>query len=106
MELSKSAGAEVGLLKVSLRSQSSSLLCYFGAFCSLWHRLEGIPDAVWEEGRFQRPLRIAAALPGERLGREIVKYVACFDSALKDYFALLDQPEAAASAVMEQPDAL
>ena len=102
VELNKTAGAEVGLLKVSLRSQSSSLLYYFGAFCSLWHRLEGIPDSCWEEGRFQRPLRVRAALPGELLGREIVQYVACFDSALKDYFALLDQPEAAASAVVRR----
>ena len=102
VELHKTPGPEVGLLKVSLRSQSQSLLYYFSSFCSLWHRIEGVPGAGWEEGRYQRPLRLTVSVPGDRLGREIVDYVACFDGALKDYFALLDQPEAAASAVVRR----
>lgn len=102
VELNKGAGPEVGQLKVSLRSQSQNLLYYFSAFCGLWHRLEGILDAGWETGRYLRPLRLQAAIPGDRLGKEIVEYVACFDSALKDYFSLLDQPEAAASAVVRR----
>lgn len=102
VELHKAPGSEVGVLKVSLRSQSRSLLDCFAAFCSLWHRLEQISDAGWESGRYLRPLRLRGPIPGDRLGREIVEYVSCFDSALKDYFAMLDQPEAAASAVVRR----
>ncbi len=106
IELYPQAGAAMGELRVSLRSQSPPLLEALGCFFRLWAALEqeavapylpgGRVRCVIEDGRFTRVLLLPAeGSPSHRqLGRAIAGYVQMLDSLLKLYFYHLEDGEA------------
>lgn len=113
VELYRTPGETIGELRVSLRSQNSTLLLYLTQFFRLWMKLESayLPHTEYraEDGRLTRTLRPTAvvqqadtdALSSETLGDLLSAYVALFDRALKCFFYHLNTP-ATAAAEMER----
>ena len=102
VELYRNAKPLLGELRVSLRSQNSTLLLYLLQFFKLWVRVEesllGRTESTVEDGRFIRKLilRGAGAEPdNEAVGEAIAAYIDLFDRALKAFFANLDDPQRA-----------
>ena len=111
VELYRTPGEEIGELRVSLRSQNSTLLLYLTQFFRLWMQIESayLPRISYhaEDGRLTRSLRPTAVaqnakedvLSSETLGELLYAYIALFDRALKCFFYHLDQPTAAAAEI-------
>lgn len=111
VELYRAPGEEIGELRVSLRSQNSTLLLYLTQFFRLWMKIESayLPRMTCraEDGRLTRSLRPTAvvqqadtgALSSETLGDLLTAYIALFDRALKCFFYHLEAPAAAASEI-------
>lgn len=102
VELYRNAKPLLGELRVSLRSQNSTLLLYLLQFFKLWVRVEesflGRTESTVEDGRFIRKLvlRSEGAEPGnETVGEAIAAYIDLFDRALKAFFANLGDPQRA-----------
>lgn len=101
VELYRNMKPLLGELRVSLRSQNSTLLLYLLQFFKLWERVEsaqlGVVQSAVEDGRFLRKLvlRGGAEAENEAVGEAIAAYIDLFDTALKAYFANLDDPQAA-----------
>ena len=106
LELSREALPEVGTLRVSLRTQNSSLIEAMIRFYRFWDELEESevgPQASLIEGeKYSRALRLQApegaaeiAIGSEELGVLIADYIRTFDSALKLYFYHLGEPQEA-----------
>ncbi|MBO5649526.1 MAG: hypothetical protein J6S76_06390 [Clostridia bacterium] len=112
IELYRTYGDAVGELRVSLRSQNSSLLLYLSQFFRLWMGLEAayLPqlDCHMEDGRLTRRLRptrvhgigpVIRELSSESLGDLLYGYIDAFDRALKSFFYMLDTPAAATAEI-------
>ena len=111
VELYRTPVDAIGELRVSLRSQNSSLLLYLTQFFRLWMQIESayLPHTTYhaENGRLTRSLRpthiaqntAADALSSETLGDLLYAYIALFDAALKCFFYHLDTPHAAAAEI-------
>lgn len=109
VELYRTPGDTIGELRVSLRSQNSTLLLYLTQFFRLWMKIESayLPETMYhaEDGRLTRTLRPTAVvnsvdantLSSETLGELLSAYVALFDNALKCFFYHLETPSAAAA---------
>lgn len=102
VELYRNAKPLLGELRVSLRSQNSTLLLYLLQFFKLWVRVEesflGRTESMVEDGRFIRKLvlRSEGAEPdNETVGEAIAAYIDLFDRALKAFFANLSDPQRA-----------
>ena len=102
VELYRNAKPLLGELRVSLRSQNSTLLLYLLQFFKLWVRVEesflGRTESTVEDGRFIRKLvlRSEGAEPdNETVGEAIAAYIDLFDRALKEFFANLSDPQRA-----------
>lgn len=102
VELCRNAKPLLGELRVSLRSQNSTLLLYLLQFFKLWVRVEesflGRTESTVEDGRFIRKLvlRSEGAEPdNETVGEAIAAYIDLFDRALKAFFANLSDPQRA-----------
>lgn len=111
VELYRTPGESIGELRVSLRSQNSTLLLYLTQFFRLWMKIESayLPKTLYhaEDGRMTRTLRPTAVvkqadadtLSSETLGDLISAYIALFDRALKCFFYHLDAPSSAAGEI-------
>lgn len=112
VELYRTPGEEIGELRVSLRSQNSTLLLYLTQFFRLWTKIESayLPRmrCQAQDGRLIRVLRPTAAaaqesdtgtLSSESLGDLLYAYISLFDDALKCYFYHLDAPGPAAAEI-------
>lgn len=111
VELYRTPGEEIGELRVSLRSQNSTLLLYLTQFFRLWMKIESayLPQTQYhaEDGRLTRSLRPTAVvqnasaetLTSETLGDLLSAYIALFDRALKCFFYHLDTPTVAVSEI-------
>lgn len=102
VELYRNAKPLLGELRVSLRSQNSTLLLYLLQFFKLWVRVEesflGRTESTVEDGRFIRKLvlRSEGAEPdNETVGEAIAAYIDLFDRALKAFFANLSDSQRA-----------
>ena len=102
VELYRNAKPLLGELRVSLRSQNSTLLLYLLQFFKLWVRVEesflGRTESTVEDGRFIRKLvlRSEGAEPdNETVGEAIAAYIDLFNRALKAFFANLSDPQRA-----------
>lgn len=102
VELYRNAKPLLGELRVSLRSQNSTLLLYLLQFFKLWVHVEesflGRTESTVEDGRFIRKLvlRSEGAEPdNETVGEAIAAYIDLFDRALKAFFANLSDPQRA-----------
>lgn len=107
VELYSGRHPAIGELRVSLRSQNSTLMLYMLQFFKLWTRIErvrlGDAEAVMEDGRYTRKLVVRSETPpdSDALGGVIADYINLFDDCLKRFFACLDNPNAAVAAVDE-----
>ena len=112
VELYRTPGEDIGELRVSLRSQNSTLLLYLTQFFRLWMKIESafLPDSAYkpEDGRLTRRLRPTAVsakaaetdkLSSETLVDLIYAYIDLFDRALKCFFYYLNSPAAAAAEI-------
>jgi len=109
VELSRNGLPEIGELRVSLRTQSSTLLGYMMQFYGLWIRAELScrPNCEYltDGGRMLvRKLRLNSrvdphTLDSAALARMISDYIAAFDSAMKVYFYYVANPDRAAAEV-------
>lgn len=102
VELYRNAKPLLGELRVSLRSQNSTLLLYLLQFFKLWVRIEesylGRTESTVEDGRFIRKLVLrgdAAELDNETVGEAIAAYIDLFDRSIKAFFASLSEPQRA-----------
>lgn len=99
VELYADALPFIGVLRVSLRSQNSTLTLAMLQFFKLWSRVEnaliGKTEYALEDTRYTRKLRLPEGreLPHEALGEAIAAYIELFDRALKRYFEYLHNPE-------------
>lgn len=105
VELYRGDGAEIGELRVSLRTQNAGLVLYMTQFYRLWAQIEtayhGDVACMAADGKYTRKL-VLKNLNGVQsfdLGRVIAAYVDAFDRALKAYFYHLEAPRSAATAV-------
>ena len=105
VELYKNARPLLGELRVSVRSQNSTLVLAMLQFFKLWTRIEtayiGRVECAMEDGRYLRKLRLSEeATPGnEQIGEGIAAYIRLLDSALKQYFEHLNDPAVAMTGV-------
>ena len=108
VEIFTDNGRRAGELRVSFRTQSSSLINDLTGFFTLWTALEQryissrlSQDIVYEldGGRFTRTLNMPPGeISDEALGRAVADYMTMFDGAMKEYFARLPDTRAAAAA--------
>ena len=105
VELYQTGGPAVGELRVSLRSQNSSLILYISQFFKLWRRIEeayvGRRESVIEDGRYLRRLYLPEGSPqtNEELGDILAGYIQLLDAAMKEFFQNLQNPQEAARRV-------
>lgn len=99
VELNRGGGAGLGELRVSVRSQNSTLRLYMLQFFKLWTRLEqsliGAVDCAMMEDKYVRRLNFSGAPESGNVtvGEGIASYIRLFDAALKVYFADLNNPQ-------------
>lgn len=87
-------GDAFGELRISLRTQNSSLLLYLTQFYKLWIKLESAynPNCeyVLDGGKLTRKLKLDASLAEktneEDVGRLIADFIMYFDRAMKAFF--------------------
>ncbi len=105
VELYRGEGAEIGELRVSMRTQNAGLILYMMQFYRLWAKIEGAyrPEIPWAaaDGKYSRKLALQnlSGVQAFDLGRVIAAYVDAFDRALKAYFYHLESPASATLAV-------
>lgn len=109
VELFRTPEGELGELRVSMRTQNSSLTAYMMRFFALWEEIEEahLGPVNWRaaDGKFSRRLALRenrsadATVSPETLGELIAAYIRAFDGGLKAYFRRLDDPSAAAQEV-------
>lgn len=92
-----------GELRVSLRSQNSTLLLYLGQFFRLWSRIEqayiGGADSAVSDGKYVRRLTLPQGLSERQQGEVLAGYIGAMEQGLRAFFHSLDNPQAAAAAV-------
>ncbi len=107
VELYRDDAAAVGELRVALRTQNSNLLLCIMQFFKLWIRIESSYDPtcqfMLEDGRLRRKLVLPVdkQLGSQELGDLLSEYISAFDTALKQFFYLLETPQKAVAAVEE-----
>ncbi len=105
VELYRNDETMLGELRVSVRSQNSTLHLTMLQFFKLWTRMEqsyvGHTEYAIEDGRYTRKLRMPkGGGPDEAaLGEAIADYIGLFDRAMKTYFENLTSPSYAVVAV-------
>ena len=105
VELYKNARPLLGELRVSVRSQNSTLVLAMLQFFKLWTRIEtayiGRVECAMEDGRYLRKLRLSEeSNPGnEQIGEGIAGYINLLDSAMKLYFQNSNDPALAMASV-------
>ncbi|MEA4920178.1 MAG: CopG family transcriptional regulator [Clostridiaceae bacterium] len=82
----------LGELRVTLRTQSASLICYIDAFFELWNKteekmLENAPECSIGGGRYSRKLTCRHQAGGEEIGQAIINYVETMDKSMKLFFS-------------------
>lgn len=105
VELYRNEKPVLGELRVSIRSQNNALMLYMMEFFKLWGKLEtsllGEATSAFEDGKYVRQLvlRGGETADNTQIGEAIASYIDVVDTALKTFFANLDQPAAATRAV-------
>ena len=92
VELARDISDNIGTLKVSMRTQNSTLLLYLMEFYKLFAKIESsyISDTEYylDGDKFARRLMLKSshALSTSQLGNVIAEYIKMFDSCLKAFF--------------------
>lgn len=99
VEIYSENGRRAGELRVSFRTQNAQLIADLMGFFRCWAALEQkyIADKLTNDivytitdGRFERTLNMPRGrITDEELGTAVAEYMAMFDGAMKEYFALL-----------------
>lgn len=103
VELYRAGEVGLGELRVSVRSQNSTLRLYMLQFFKLWTRLEqmliGTVDCAMNDEKYVRRLHAttSAVAANAEIGEGIAAYIRLFDAALKVFFDRLDRPQEALS---------
>lgn len=98
VELYKDDMPRIGELRVSVRSQNSTLLLTMLQFFKLWTKIErgyiGETECAIEDGRYLRRFRLWSGEQhtNEQIGESIGSYIRLLDRALKVYFDNLTSP--------------
>ena len=105
VELYKNALPLLGELRVSMRTQNSTLLLYLMQFYRAWAAIENSyshTDCRIEDGKFCRKLTLRqstvneiSAISSNTVGQLITDYITTLDNAMKAYFYNIDTPEIA-----------
>ncbi|MEF9968844.1 MAG: hypothetical protein RR395_05910 [Ruthenibacterium sp.] len=102
LELYPRVGAQIGELRVNLRTQNPNLLLCLTQFYRVWAKLENAHlhgtkrIATIENGRYTRRLQTPqGAADTAAYGQAIAEYVALFDVCLKVFFDNVDNPSEA-----------
>ncbi|MBQ8496583.1 MAG: hypothetical protein IJ489_03900 [Clostridia bacterium] len=105
VELYRGEKAEIGELRVSMRTQNVGLILYMTEFYRIWTKIEaahrGDIACTAVDGKYSRKL-VLLNRSGAReidLGHAIAVYVNTFDQALKTHFYYLENPARAAAEV-------
>ena len=102
VELARDVSSDIGTLKVSMRTQNSTLILYMMEFYKLFARLESayIPDTEYylDNDKFARRLRLRSdkSITSSQLGNVIAEYIKMLDSCLKVFFYNIDDIQMAA----------
>lgn len=104
VELNRNGGAELGELRVSLRSQSAPLLMHLLQFFRLWHQVEqeaGMqPEALVEDGRYRRRLVLKGKPDGViTAGDAIAAYIDLLNTAMQVFFTAPEDQSGAYRAI-------
>ena len=105
VELYQNSDPILGELRVSFRSQNSTLTLTMLQFFKLWTRIEqsyvGETEYAIDSNKYIRKLRLPVGeeLTNERIGEAIASYIDAFDRAIKLYFENLTSPQYAVSGV-------
>ena len=105
VELYRQPGSAIGELRVSMRTQNSTLRLYLMQFFKLWASIERSyragGDCAVEDGRFLKKLQMPQDAPVEpsQWADAITAYVHAFDGAMKAFFYQIDSPSVAAAQV-------
>ena len=98
VELYRTPQVAVGELKVSMRTQNTTLTLLVMQFFKLWARIERSyhpdSDAQITDRRFVKQF-VTDTFDSESIADGISAYMDAFDQALKTYFCYLDRPEMA-----------
>lgn len=99
VELYENARPFIGELRVSVRSQNSTLVLTMLQFFKLWTKIEqsyvGRTECMLEDGRYVRKFRLVSEDAGpdnQAIGEAIAAYIDVFDKGLKFYFNHLTTP--------------
>lgn len=89
-----SNGEDLGAVKVSLRSQSPTLISlmedFYKFFCELESKYLGEREYYYEDFKFQRVLKRVGGVSAEKTGEAIADFIGTFDYLLNAYFSGLD----------------
>ena len=108
VELYRQPGSAIGELRVSMRTQNSTLRLYVLQFFKLWMTLERSyrvgADCAVEDGKFYKKLQVPPRTDGaqpdpSQWADAISAYVGAFDTAMKAFFYEIDRPQEAAAKV-------
>ena len=108
VELYRQTGPAVGELRVSLRTQNSTLGLYVIQFFKLWSKIEHFyrmgTEITLEDGKLIKKLNLPvsdkeAEMDPEILAGAISAYINAFDAAIKAFFYQINEPEAATAEV-------
>lgn len=98
VELQRSEEGAAGCLKVSLRSQNSSLMLYWRQFFSCWSAIEKLYQkelrCELEAGRYLRYFTLPQEIGSDEQGEMIAGYIQLLDDCMKLFFDHLEQPQA------------
>ena len=106
VELYRQPGSAIGELRVSMRTQNSTLRLYVLQFFKLWLAFERSyrvgADCAVEDGKFLKKLQVPHLPPDAQIEPEqwagaISDYVGAFDAAMKAFFYQIDDPAQAAA---------
>ncbi|MGN1473094.1 MAG: hypothetical protein ACI4WZ_03385 [Eubacteriales bacterium] len=88
----------IGVLRISLRTQSTALQSHLETFFSLWAKLEQYytsrPGKPLTGGRYEKAIRPAHKMSDDELGRGIAAYIETVEENLNRYFSCLGETEA------------
>ncbi|MBR2176598.1 MAG: hypothetical protein IJ861_06615 [Clostridia bacterium] len=110
VEMYRKADQSIGELRVSLRTQNTSLILYITEFFKLWSKIEHSyspqTESAFSGGKFIKEIRInlsdeAPCPEPERYADMIFAYINALDTAMKSFFRHADRP-AEATVLVEQ----
>ena len=100
------SGSDLGVVKVSLRTQNAALIDlmtdFYDFFCGLESEFLGERDHGYEGGKFVRVLKRRREFSAGEEGEAIAFFIKSFNYLLNEYFSGLDDPDATKRALAKK----